>query len=101
MKVFSCFLLVLFSVKINLAQPPGQMVKIVIAPEHTNWTYRQGEKVKFMGAVLQNSHPVTNAKIYYEVGPEKMEPVKKDSLTLLDGKFSIDGGTMNAAGFLR
>jgi cephalosporin-C deacetylase-like acetyl esterase len=101
MKVFSFLLLLLFSVKINLAQPPGQMVKIVIAPEHTNWTYHPGEKVKFSGAVLQNSLPVKNAKIYYEVAPEKMEPLKKDSLTLVDGRFTIDGGTMNAAGFLR
>jgi cephalosporin-C deacetylase len=101
MKLISCLLLVLFSININLAQPPGQMVKIVIAPEHTNWTYHQGEKVKFTGTVLQYSQPVKNVKIYYEVGPEKMEPVKKDSLTLADGKFMIDGGTMNTAGFLR
>jgi cephalosporin-C deacetylase len=101
MKAFYCFLLVVFSVNINLAQPPGQMVKIVIAPEHTNWTYHQGEKVKFTGSVLQYSQPVKNVKISYEVGPEKMDPLKKDSLTLADGKFMIDGGTMNAAGFLR
>ena len=101
MKLLSCFLLMVFSINVNLAQPPGQMVKIVIAPEHTNWTYRQGEKVKFTGTVLQYSHPVKNVKIYYEVGPEKMDPVKKDSAILPDGKFMIDGGTMNVAGFLR
>src|SRR5215207_494709 len=30
-----------------------------------------------------------------------MEPVKKDSMNLPDGKFVIEGGTMNTAGFLR
>ena len=100
MKFIPCFLLVLLTVNINLAQSSNQMVKIVIAPEHTNWTVSPGEKVKFTGVVLQNSQPVKNVKINYEVGPEKME-VKKDSLTLSDGKFMIDGGTMNAAGFLR
>ena len=101
MKRISCFLLVLFSVNISLAQAPGQMVKIVIAPDHVNWTYNKGEKVKFTGAVFQNGNPIRNAKIFYEIGPEKMDPVKKDSLTLSDGKFSIDGGTMNTPGFLR
>jgi cephalosporin-C deacetylase len=101
MKLISAVLLLLFSVKVNFAQPPGQMVRIVITPEHTDWTYRPGEKVRFTGTVLQNSQPVKNAKVYYEVGPEKMDVAKKDSLTLADGRFSIDGGTMNTPGFLR
>lgn len=83
------------------AQPAGQIVKIVITPDHANWIYRPGEKVKFSGTVLQYGHPLKNVKIVYEVGPEKMDPIKKDSTTLADGKFNIDGGTMNTAGFLR
>lgn len=93
--------LVVLSFSCIIAQPPGQIVKIVIAPEHANWIYRPGEKVKFSGAILQYGHPVKNVKIIYEVGPEKMDPSKKDSMSLGDGKFNIDGGTMNTAGFLR
>ena len=101
LKTFSCFLLMIFFFQRNLAQPPGQIVKIVIAPDHNNWTYHLGEKVKFSGTVLQYGHPIKNAKIYYEIGPEKMEPLKKDSMNLPDGKFVFEGGTMNTAGFLR
>ena len=96
------FLVVLISsLRPGFAQPAGQMVKIAIAPDHSNWTYRSGEKVKFAGTVMQYGHPVKNAKLYYEVGPEKMEPVQRDSMNLPDGKFVIEGGTMNIAGFLR
>ena len=98
----TCFVLVILaSIEPGFAQPAGQIVKIVIAPDHNNWTYHTGEKVKFSGTVLQYGHPIKNARVYYEVGPEKMEPVKKDSMNLPDGKFVIEGGTMNAAGFLR
>ena len=101
-KLKAIILVVLVSIlRPGFAQPAGQIVKIVIAPDHNNWIYRSGEKVRFTGTVMQYGHPIKNAKLYYEVGPEKMETVKKDSMTLTDGKFVIEGGTMNTAGFLR
>lgn len=100
-KIISCLFVIVFSVRTNFAQPPVQIVKIVMAPDHNNWMYHPGEKVKFSGTIIQYGHPLKNARIYYEVGPEKMEPVKKDSLNLPDGKFVIEGGTMNTPGFLR
>src|SRR5688572_32080251 len=100
MKTFFSILIIFF-VDESFAQPAGQIIKIVIAPDHSNWIYRPGEKVKFAVSVLQYGHAVKNVKLYYEVGPEKMEPVKKDSLNLADGKLVIDGGTMNSPGFLR
>jgi len=98
----TCFVLVIVSsIESGFTQPAGQIVKIVISPDHNNWTYHTREKVMFSGTVLQYGHPIKNARVYYEVGPEKMEPVKKDSMNLPDGKFVIEGGTMNTAGFLR
>lgn len=83
------------------AQPQEQSIKVIVAPDHDNWTYKTGEKVKFSIAVLKSGNPLKNVKIVYEVGPEKMEPSKKDSTVLANGTFSIDGGTMKSAGFLR
>jgi cephalosporin-C deacetylase len=100
-KIIFCLLLIVFSINRNFGQPPAQIVRIVIAPDHTDWAYHPGERVKFSGTVLQYGHPLKNVKILYETGPEKMDPVKKDSLNLPDGKFVIEGGTMNTAGFLR
>jgi cephalosporin-C deacetylase-like acetyl esterase len=100
-KPFSFVLLLLLFGSKSFAQPAGQMIKVVVAPDHSNWMYRPGEKVKFSVSVLQNGHPVKNARLYYETGPEKTEPVKKDSLNLPDGKLVIEAGSMNAPGFLR
>ncbi len=98
-----CNLLFLFSCNIVFAQPaiPEQLIKIVVAPDHKNWTYRQGEEVKFSITVLQYGNPISNVNIKYEIGPEKMEPVKRDSLKLTDGKIIINGGTLKTPGFLR
>ncbi len=83
------------------AQPSEQIVKVIVAPDHADWTYKTGEKVKFMVSVLQFGNPVKNVKIRYETGPEKMEAFKKDSLTLPEGKQTIEGGTLQKPGFLR
>src|SRR3954469_25641580 len=85
----------------SLAQPIEKMIKVVVAPDHPDWYYRLGEKVNFSVSVIQNGNPIRNAKIWYELMPEKMEPTKKESLTLENGQKQIDGGTMKSAGFLR
>jgi len=63
--------------------------------------YKTGEKVKFSVTVLKNGNPLPNTKIVYEFGPERMNPTKTDSITLTNGKFDIDGGTLKEPGFLR
>ncbi|MEO6723545.1 MAG: acetylxylan esterase [Ferruginibacter sp.] len=85
----------------SYAQPVEQLVKVIVAPDHADWVYATGEKVKFTITVLQNGNAVKNIPLKYEVGPEKMEPVKKDSLSLTNGTMVVDGGTMKDAGFLR
>ncbi|MEJ7770228.1 MAG: acetylxylan esterase, partial [Chitinophagaceae bacterium] len=98
--IITCFILVACSRQL-IAQPAEQIVKVVVAPDHTDWLYKIGENVKFTVSVLQYGNPVKNANIRYEVGPEKMEPTKKDSLNLPEGIMTIQGGTMKTAGFLR
>lgn len=83
------------------AQPSERFVKVIVGPDHNNWTYKVGEKVKFTISVLQNGNPVRDAKIWYEIGPEKMEAVKKDSATLSKGVTTVEGGTLKTPGFLR
>ncbi|HEY2348488.1 MAG TPA: acetylxylan esterase [Puia sp.] len=77
------------------------MVRIIIGPDHTNWVYKRGEKVQFLVTVMEFGNPLKNVPVYYEVGPERMKPVKKDSLELAKGVINIDGGTMEVPGFLR
>ncbi len=84
-----------------IAQPIEQRIKVVVAPDHTDWMYKANEKVKFTISVLQDGNPLKGAKIKYEIGPEKMEAIKKDSAILSSGTISIEGGTLKAGGFLR
>ncbi|MEO6330550.1 MAG: acetylxylan esterase [Ginsengibacter sp.] len=83
------------------AQPVEQIVKVVVAPDHQDWLYKTGENVKFSIAVYQYGNLLKNAAIRYEIGPEKMNPEKKDSLSLSTGVLSVEGGTMKTPGFLR
>ena len=86
---------------LGIAQPVERVVKIVVTPDHADWLYKLGEPAKFGVSVYRNNVLLTNAKLRYEVGPEKMEPTKKETVTSKDGTFSVDGGTMRTAGFLR
>lgn len=98
---FFILLISLLSFTIYGQIPPEKLIKIVVAPDHADWTYKTGEHVQFTITVNQNSIPLKNVKIDYEVGPEKFEKVIKKSLNLTDGTLTIDGGTMDKPGFLR
>jgi cephalosporin-C deacetylase-like acetyl esterase len=83
------------------AQPIEQRIKVVVAPDHSDWTYKQNEKVKFTITVLQDGNPVKNAKVRWEYGPEKMVPSWRDSSVLQTGSKVVDAGGMKTPGFLR
>ena len=96
-------LLLIFSAFIvhSQGQPAQQLIEVVVAPDHTDWTYKPGEKVKFTITVLQSGNVLKNTVVKYEVGPEKMDPIKEDSLAVATGTLNVDGGTMKVPGFLR
>jgi hypothetical protein len=94
-------LMLSFFIGYSQGQPAEQLIKVMVSPDHTDWTYKPGEKVKFTITVLQSGNTLKNAVVKYEVGPERMESTKKDSLTVANGTLSIDGGTMKIPGFLR
>jgi cephalosporin-C deacetylase len=85
----------------GIAQPVEQAVKLLVAPDHSDWQYKVGEPCKFSISVIENSMPLKNVKLNYQVGLEKMKPSKSGTLTLSDGSAVIDAGTLNAPGFLR
>lgn len=95
--------LLLFWLKASLllAQPVERLIKVIVAPDHMNWTYKTGETAKFAITVLQDGNPLKGAKVRFEVGPEKMEPTRKETVTLTTGTLTLDGGTLKTGGFLR
>jgi cephalosporin-C deacetylase len=91
----------LFSFHAGFSQIPEQFVKVIVAPDHSDWIYSNGEKVKFTITVLQNGNALKNVFVKYEIGPEKMDPIKKDSQLLANGTLVVDAGSMKDPGFLR
>ncbi len=99
-RLLSLFVLVICQY-FALAQPIEQRIKVVVAPDHSDWTYKTNEKVKFTISVLKDGNPLKGARIKYEYGMEKMDPIKIDSTVLASGSTSIEAGTLKTAGFLR
>ncbi len=98
------FLVVLLTILVHLslfAQPVQQYVQVVVAPERANWTYPSGENARFTITVLKDGIPLKNAKVTYEIGPEKLKPLKTATETLSEGRLTVDGGTLGKPGFLR
>lgn len=98
-------LLVLFNylllVRVVGAQPAVQPVSIQVTPSHADWTYKTGEEVVFNVLVLKGGHPLKGTTINYEVGWEKMPPLKKGSLQQTENRQSISAGKTATPGFIR
>ncbi len=95
------FLLCLIQLQLVYSQPGKELINIIIAPDHTDWTYEVGEKVKFHVSVLKYGNLLKDVDIRYEIRPEKMEPIMEETIVLSKGETVIKGGTMQTPGFLR
>ena len=85
--------------------PPGvnlraATVRVVVAPDHRDWTYKVGESARFSVSVTADSEPVDNVSITYTIGPD-MYPGPKKTVPLPLSGLVIDAGTMTVPGFLR
>ncbi|HLU89004.1 MAG TPA: acetylxylan esterase, partial [Cyclobacteriaceae bacterium] len=79
----------------------GPLIRIMISPSNTGMVYKTGEHVEFDVAIYKFGQLVKNAEIIYSVGPEMMEPEKKETIVLKSGQGKIKGGSMAKPGFLR
>ncbi len=95
------FLSVLLSSIGLQAQPVERLIKVIVGTDHDNWTYRTGENVNFSVSIFRNGNLVKDAKIRYEIGPEKMPATKQETITLKTGMTTLAGGNMSTPGFLR
>lgn len=102
-KAFFSLLIPLFLIQFHFAnaQPRKELVKINIAPEHEDWVYEVGEQARFNVSVLKYGNPMTDIEIRYEIRPEKMDPIKEETLVLKRSETMIKAGTMEIPGFLR
>lgn len=99
--LLACLFLTVLGVNESIAQQSRRLIEVSIAPDHGDWLYKTGEKVKFHVSVTKNDVNLKDVEIRYEIAEEMMSPHKKETLKLKDGKTTIDAGTMKTPGFLR
>lgn len=87
---------------IAYSQPATTLVKVIVAPDHSDWIYKSGEPVRFNVSILKDGNTMKNVTVKYQVGPEKMEPLKKDSLVLANDFLTslpqYDGSNLGVTG---
>ena len=104
MKKLALFLMfILAGTSLVLAAPPRQtFIKVTVTPDHADWCYKCGEKPVFEVSVTDCSNaPIKEAKIYYEISEDFLDPLEKGNLTLEEGTHKFSGHTMDKPGFLR
>jgi cephalosporin-C deacetylase len=101
MKMQFLQMLLLIALSLNaLSQPPTSLVKVIVSPDHKDWTYKLNEEAKFSVQVLKYGNLLENVTIDYETGPEMLPNIKKEGVILKNGKTEFSG-TMKTPGFYR
>jgi len=76
------------------------LIKVIVSPDHKDWTYKVNEKAKFSIQVMQYGNLVENVTVDYEAGPETLPDIKEQGVVLKNGKLELTG-TMKVPGFYR
>lgn len=82
------------------AQIRGNEIRVVVSPDHTDWTYQPKEKCTFHIQVYKAQNLLPGAVIDYELGPEMYPTEKKENLVLKDGQLTVKS-QLNQPGFIR
>jgi cephalosporin-C deacetylase-like acetyl esterase len=85
----------------SAATPSDRAVKIIVMPDHLDWSYKCGEKPVFKVLVLKHHSPMQNVEIRYELSEDNMPAHKTETMVLKSGEGTIKIGTMKVPGFLR
>jgi len=94
-------ILLVFTLSITASSQPGSMlIKVIVSPDHKDWTYKVNETAKFTVQVIKDGNLLDNAVIDYEAGPEMIPDQKKEGIVLKNGKTELTG-TMKTPGFYR
>ena len=80
-------------------QPAERLIQVLVTPDHTNWLYQPGEKVKFKVAVLKCNIPQDHLEVRYEISEDMMKPHQTGKQPLKNEKLEINAGTMKKEGF--
>lgn len=97
---FSFLLVLLISLQI-IAQPRQELVKVIVAPDKSDWTYETGEKVTFTISVLKNNVMLDGIEVNYKIQPELVDALDEGTLKLKNGAATVKSDKFKIPGFLR
>jgi cephalosporin-C deacetylase len=87
------------------AQPRKELVKVIVTPNHGDWTYEIGEQAEFSITALRNNTPIEGIKIKYTIQPDPgyrlIEIWDEGTLKLKNGTTKIKAKKFKTPGFLR
>lgn len=92
-----CLLFLLSGIQ---AQIRGNEIRVVVSPDHIDWTYQPKEKCMFRIQVYQAQNLLPGAVIDYELGPEMYPTEKKEGVVLKNGELTVKS-QMDKPGFIR
>jgi len=98
--LISVYTILLLSISL-IAQPRRELVKVIVTPDHADWTYEVGEQAEFSITVLKNNEPLEGIEISYVIQPELVEAWDAGTLILKKGSVSIKADKFEEPGFLR
>ena len=82
-------------------QPARELVRIVVSPDRTDWTYKPGENPEFTVTVFKDQVPMTGITVNYEYGPEMLKPDVTGSEILRKNSFAVKMPAAKSPGFYR
>ena len=97
--ILHLIVLIIFSFT-AFSQPVKSLIKVIVSPDHKDWTYQLNQEAKFSVQVLKYGNLVENAVVDYETGPEMLPDSKKEGVVLKNGKIEFSG-SMKVPGFYR
>ncbi len=82
------------------AQIRGNEIRVMVTPDHSDWTYKIGTKCNFTIRVFKAQCLLRDAVIDYEMGPLLYPNIKKQNVMLKSGELSLNG-SLGTPGFYR
>jgi cephalosporin-C deacetylase-like acetyl esterase len=84
-----------------VAQERASTVRVLVVPDHSDWTYALGAPARFTVAATRDGHALVGTPVRVACGPEQLAPTFEKTSPLPAAGLVIDAGTLEAPGFLR
>ncbi|NDW12145.1 acetylxylan esterase [Bacteroides sp. 214] len=97
--IITCVFILLHLQAIAENYPYRSNILWVTTPNHSDWLYETGETATISLSVYEYGIPLDGQEVIFTIANDCLEPDKKGSIKLKNGKAEINIGTMKKPGF--